>query len=885
MAISLWTPEVKEKFQAQLRTEGAIAYRWSCLLGAFLFFAGGFLDWFTSRPVFISLSLIRLFISIVCIGMYFTSKTQSARNHPYGYTLVFALLASLSITAMCLIQTGYQSPYYAGVCLVIVALGILFPYGVLATTIAIGICYLAYWIPVVIHAHFHFENTAILINNLFFLTLTGIIGITAAHIKISLKRELFLKLLGIEEAHLRLKEYDRLKSQFFSNISHELRTPLTLILGSVEKWNSTPKLVDEKSDLVGTIRSNALTVLKHVNDLLDLAKLEARKMVLKRSTVDLGELIKRNAGMFKILADEKKIDYQISVQDHWIASVDSEKIERILSNLLSNAFKFVPVGSQIKCSLVSDKNDLILEVEDNGTGIPTYLRERVFERFYQVDSGDSRSFGGTGLGLSIVKEFTELHGGEVHLLASQSGGARIVVRIPWFKPAENAISLRESEYLLTSLNENSVKSAQDLTRTQNQDLESFPSEGEMQSRILIIEDNFEMRKFLEDSLSLHFSVISFASAVNSLEKIRSLRPEVILSDLMLPGLSGAEFFKELRSDPDLQSIPVIFLTAKADDELRVQIIEQGAFDYLVKPFSIQELLVRLQNCLNFVRSRETLQKELKTKKSDLQALTGEIVLQKQELETAVQTALIARDDALDSSKAKTRFLNLVSHELRTPLSTVMMTAQFLYESLSGITDEKQKSLLETLLRASNSLKSLVETLLEYSRIQKGKFNPRLSSFYLSEFVHQVISEYRPLAESKGLLLKEFVDQDQLITCDSEMLRLILSNLVSNAIKYTKSGSISVETKLGSDSFQFSVIDTGIGIAPDYLDKIFEEFERAPGPQSFLPGLGLGLSLGKALISALGGKISVQSTLGEGTCFVVSIPDVYQESTDKKKMGT
>jgi signal transduction histidine kinase len=611
-----------------------------------------------------------------------------------------------------------------------------------------------------------------------------------------------------------------------------------------------------------------------VNDLLDISKVESGKMPLQRKPVNIVESFKRTTGIFQVLADEKKIDFSIESPDELWASVDDDKIERILMNLLSNAFKFVPSGCKI-CSRLKCENDLLIfEVEDNGPGIDPALREKVFDRFYQADAGDSKNFGGTGLGLSIVKDFAQLHGGTATILGSNRGGVLARIEIPWLRGDAN---LSEAAGV-PELHETKRAAIKEL-QVANEDNPSTAQN--VNADVLVIEDHLEMRDFLKQSLESECSVFAAANAAQALVYLKSHAPKLIVTDLMMPGMSGADFFKELLKDSELKSIPVMFLTAKADEHIRLEMISLGAFDYLLKPFSVDELRLKVRNALILIRSKQTLQSELKMRGADLSKLALEIVQQKHELELALKTAVLAREDAIESSKAKAGFLNMVSHELRTPLSVITMTAEFLSHESDRLGEDRRRQLTQTLLRSSQSLKALVETLLEYSRIKKGKFVSKMNAFDVLELVTLVTNEHRPLAEAKGLQLSVTVTQNETISTDRDLLRLVLSNLVSNAIKYTNSGAISLTATREENDIRIAVEDTGIGIESKYLDKIFDEFERVPGPSSFVPGMGLGLSLVKSLLAAVNGNISVNSTLGKGSRFDVLLRNVCQDLKQTK----
>ncbi|MDQ3908020.1 MAG: HAMP domain-containing histidine kinase, partial [Acidobacteriota bacterium] len=239
----------------------------------------------------------------------------------------------------------------------------------------------------------------------------------------------------LEGLYSRVKELDELKTQFFANVSHELRTPLALILGPAGRLLSSQGLPEHHRQSAEMIERNARALLKHVNDLLDISKLEAGKMIASYSETDLAELLRLTSAHFQSFASERGIDFKVDAPGSLRAEADAEKLQRVIINLLSNAFKFTPDGGRVSCTLRGGDDHATLEVSDSGPGVPADLREAIFERFRQVEGGASSRFGGTGLGLAISKEFVELHGGAITVSDAPEGGARFRVEVPTNAPA------------------------------------------------------------------------------------------------------------------------------------------------------------------------------------------------------------------------------------------------------------------------------------------------------------------------------------------------------------------------------------------------------------------------------------------------------------------
>ena len=409
----------------------------------------------------------------------------------------------------------------------------------------------------------------------------------------------------ITQLYQKTLELDELKNQFFANVSHELRTPLTLIMSPLtRRLEESGKSEVERRENEMMLR-NARLLYRHVSDLLDAAKLEAGRMTVDYARLDLGGLIRGIGSQFSSLAEERGIEFVIEISSFFEAEVDGEKIQRILLNLLSNAFKFTPNGGRIGLYLRREKGQAVIEVRDNGPGVPNNMRETVFERFRQVEGGEQRRFGGTGLGLAIVKEFAELHGGRAGVDEVVGGGASFTVRLPLAAPAGVVIQGMPS-HLDPVIDLQVVDELHPSSRTPRSPV-TVQAGGDT-PLVLIVEDNTDMNVYLTDTLRPYYRVACAFDGREGLEQALALQPDLIISDVMMPVMSGDQMVLELRRHSGMANVPIIILTAKADDELRVRLFKQGVQGYLGKPFSVEELLARVGGLMaSRLRSMEELQ--------------------------------------------------------------------------------------------------------------------------------------------------------------------------------------------------------------------------------------------------------------------------------------
>ncbi len=447
----------------------------------------------------------------------------------------------------------------------------------------------------------------------------------------------------LEEMTRKLKELDELKTQFFANVSHELRTPLALTLGRTEKLLSSDTLAPAQRRELEVVHRNARALLKQVNDLLDISKLEAGRMNVEFSDVDLARLVRRTVAHFDSLASDRHLRFAYKGPESLPAQVDPEKIERILLNLLSNAFKFTPDGGTIRCELIPDGPNTKLVVADSGPGIPPEMREAVFERFRQVESNSARRFGGTGLGLAIVRDMAQLHHGSVQVGEAPEGGAEFIVELPVRAPDSatvNSTALASAAPIDAQAEDvvHSLEPVQVDLPTTSSDVDSALASAPL---VLVVEDNPEMNRFIVETLASEYRVISALDGRDGLKKALTLQPDLVLSDVMMPEMSGEDLLRDLRSRPEFEGTPVILLTAKADQKHRVHVLRMGAQDYIMKPFSAEELRLRVRNLASMTLTRRVLQQELNTHTHDVQQLAHEVSLRTRQLHAAIEALRIS----------------------------------------------------------------------------------------------------------------------------------------------------------------------------------------------------------------------------------------------------
>ncbi|MBX3065426.1 MAG: response regulator [Anaerolineae bacterium] len=668
----------------------------------------------------------------------------------------------------------------------------------------------------------------------------------------TLNEEVGRRELEITQLYDRLFQLDQLKTQLFANVSHELRTPLSLILGLTEKMlagDSGSITGQQHRDLEGVDR-NARILLKHVNDLLDVAKLESGKMSANYADTDVAHLVRHTAGHFTSMALEHSINYSIDVPDKLDAQIDPDKIQRVLMNLLSNAFKFTPASGTVSCTMrvesAPDQHDpqLHLTIADSGPGIPAELRANVFERFFQVEGTSSRRFGGTGLGLAIAKDFVELHGGAISIGEAAEGGALITITLPLHAPTGSTVRSATEPTQYSKEFARTVSSS-DIVAADEEAVGSQPAADASAPLVLVVEDHAEMSRHIQDTLARDYRTVSAVNGPEGLRKALELRPDLIMSDMMMPGGSGDSMVTEIRSHAELSDVPILMLTAKADDESRIRLLRQGAQDYLLKPFAAEELRARVHNLVALKRARE----QLVERNDHLSRINAELDAVNQEL------------DAFSYS---------VSHDLRAPLRAIDGFAALLGEDLGENLPEEAEFDLKRIRHNVANMQTMINELLALARL--GRQSLSKTTVSTADLVRDSLQDLQ--GEIKGRQVDIRIGELPTTEADAVLLKQVFVNLISNALKYSRKREpaiIEIGTQPASKNnpVTYFVRDNGAGFDMQYADKLFGVFQRLHRAEEF-EGTGVGLAIVRRIITRHGGRIWVEAAVDQGAAFFFTL---------------
>ncbi|OJH37109.1 two-component system sensor histidine kinase/response regulator [Cystobacter ferrugineus] len=642
-----------------------------------------------------------------------------------------------------------------------------------------------------------------------------------------------------------LAELDRAKTAFFSNVSHEFRTPLTLMLGPLEDLLASGRLPDEVRQPLELIHRNGLRLFKLVNTLLDFSRLEAGRVQASYQPTDLAALTAGLTSAFDSAMEKAGLRLRVECEPLpepiW---VDREMWEKVVLNLISNAFKFTFDG-EIAVRLRWRGQHVELSVSDTGTGIPPEEQSRIFERFHQVRGARGRSHEGSGIGLSLVRELVKLHGGDMRVDSTPGQGSTFTVCIP------TGFAHLPRERLEAPLTQESTGLGAAPFLDEASSWLATPPPAPMQAptapeapsarglvpggHILLADDNVDMRDYVRRLLETRFTVVAVADGQAALAAARTHVPDLVLSDVMMPGLDGLGLLRELRADPRTAAIPIILLSARAGEEATVEGLQSGADDYLVKPFSARELLARVEGALRLARER------------------------------AERERL-----AVERAEFEQYLIGIVSHDLRNPLAAITLTATTLLRGTE--LGERQRKSIGRIFASAERANRMIRDLLDFTKARLGgglPIHPARLDFHA--LGRQVVDELQVAHPERVILLEQRGDGQA--HWDGDRMAQVLTNLIGNALHYSSTGtSVQVKALGEAETAVFEVHNEGVPIPEGQLPRLFQPMQRGEKTTDNAGrNVGLGLYIVEHIVRAHGGTIEVRSREGEGTTFRVRLP--------------
>jgi response regulator RpfG family c-di-GMP phosphodiesterase/signal transduction histidine kinase len=670
-------PQFEDRLNQEYNLRGRTRTAGFLSLVLYAMFIG--LDAVYTPQYFLTFLLLRLGV-MAGVGaiLYALRKARSGRA-TMNLALSLALLDAAGIAVMIYILGGFLTSYYQGLNIIVMGMIVLIPLAFRYTIYLYVSVWFMYTVPSVIRFLLDDRATVVdgvpiatwrfVVNNLTFLTSILAVGAIGSWVMENIRRRELRSRLQLEEmtaqlkeSNAKLKSLDELKTQFFANVNHELRTPLTLMLAPLKAVleGRMGKLTPSLKDTFETMQRNGYKLLKLINNLLDLSKLEEGKMRLKLKTVNLVDFIPPLLASVKPLADQKQIRLYYQHPPHAVdLTLDPDQFEKVVFNLLSNALKFTNKGGKITVYVEERDHTATMTIEDTGIGIPANMLESIFDRFSQVDGSKSRAQEGTGIGLALAREIVVVHKGGIHAESELGHGSRFIVELKKGEEHfDEAILDRRSEDLpiglrrrLTDTEEPRVQDiVTDHRRLQLVDLEKVDIESGRvdeakvhDALILCIDDNPEVLKLMKMLLADEFDLELVMSAEKGLKALREKSPDLILCDVMMPGMDGHAFARAVKSDETLKHVPIILVTARTGAEMIQEGLQAGADDYISKPFDSTELKARIRSQLR-LRQMES---EMALMNKNLRVRTLDLVEQQRSLFLSTVKSLASAIDAKD----------------------------------------------------------------------------------------------------------------------------------------------------------------------------------------------------------------------------------------------
>ncbi len=793
--------------------------------------AGTFLQW-------------RLLCSLTCLMCVLCTYRAWGRAHivALGYTACLAV--STPIAGMVIRIDPGVSTYYAGLNLCLLTIAVLFPWHPRHTFVVSVLIVAEFVLPVIVVGAL---DRPAFVSNLFFVVTTAAIGTLSSVAnfqeyvrRFDLSWSLEVHSRNLADANERLKQADELRNRFFANVSHELRTPLTLALSPLEALRSDPSVPASLAPTLRALHLDMLALGRRIEDLVDLARLDSRRMHLVRAPVDLGLLVDQVATVARPYATRHDLELVVEIAPGTVAMGDLNRLEQVVFNLLSNALKFTPPGGRVRVAVARvDPTRVRLEIEDTGPGMTDEQREELFERFGRTT--ETTVARGSGLGLALVKEFVDLHAGQIDVLTAPGQGCTFRVDLP--AAADDLVALVPS----TRREQLMLEFEADLPARATPTPTMLP---EMASRplVLVVDDNRRLRQFVAQTLASEFRVAEAADGNEALALLAEEVPAVVVSDVMMPGLDGRALLASIRREPRTRWVPVVLLTAHGDNEARDEALEEGASDYLAKPFAVRELRARVRNLV-----------ALRQVQTELQSTATA-------LEQALEETRAAQGRALRAEKlaAIGQLASGIAHEVKNPINYVVNFARPSRARLErlearlathdGLDPERRElaQVREALVRVvegSERVVGIVDGLQAFARGGGARVPVDLDT--------EARGALRLLTASLPDAVDVEVDLDARGTVLGSPMGAssILVNLVSNALRAVGDrGRVRVRTRSDATSVMLDVQDDGPGVAPDVRPRIWDPFFTTRGAGE---GLGLGLALvQRIVIDDFGGSIEL-----------------------------
>ncbi|MFM1560946.1 MAG: ATP-binding protein [Roseibacillus sp.] len=895
-----------DRFQMQEEEVRLVNARRGGLLAIIFVMGGLIMDWVVYREIFVEFLILRSACCCLVGGVLALLYVPKLRSSAPLLIHMIALLPLLTLYWM-LVQievspevlaipgrSAGDGQYYAGLNLNMVGAVLIlrwrFGDGVLNASLCIG-GYLAVAMAM--------EFTALnVITSVFFLFVTGTFACAGLFFynrlrfaEFCLREEVLAQQEELAENHRKLQELDETKTRFFANISHELRTPLTLILAPIEKMQSLNAVRNDAklSELVESLEDNGMRLLRLINDLLDLVRLDSGEMPVRPERFSPFVFIDGLGRNLNPMAERKRINlsWSANCEEDREVFLDRDRLEKIVLNLAVNALKFTPPSGTVSLTVGIEDEEFTLQVADNGAGMREDQISAAFERFWQADTSAAKKYRGVGIGLALVKSLTESMDGEVGIESKFGEGTTFTIRVPLIEmPAGEVMpEVEDDEDSLMAIHSKARiagaigrdETAPSPHDTAGQLAAAGLEGGAKRELVLVAEDESGLRRFLRGEIEeMGCGVIEACDGAEGWDLARQFQPQLIILDYMMPEMDGITLTQRLRHNDSTSQVPILLVTAAADETPRIQALEAGVSDFLTKPFTTAELRLRIRNLLE----RQRYQRQLGERKREL-----EVALDERDVALAEIKQNEARLLQAEKLSSLGRMSAGIVHEVNNPLNYVKTALHTLRVYSDDVKGDEREEFNETIMDAEEGVDRVIRIVSDLRSLTKGEatMKEEIKVADTIENARRLLSD-----ELDGLEFTVDVPQDQTVTGNAIQLCQVFMNIIQNsaqALEGARERGVEPKVEIRSETnaeggVRIHIRDNGTGIAVEDQRQVFDPFftKRDVGA-----GMGLGLSICHSILESHKGRIEVESEPGQFTELIITFPpprwDEYPDEDD------
>ncbi|MCP5536063.1 MAG: response regulator [Akkermansiaceae bacterium] len=869
------TQSLRELFRASEEQSKKLNCQQAAVFGAVFMLVGVTLDMVVYPDMVRDIFFNRLITAVLLVVLGFLVRIVASVILTRLVIHTIAILPLASISYMIYQTEGALSPYYGGLNLVLVGATLLLRWSTFDSAINVALCLLTYawalfsygsdWGDAFIPSYFIFVTGAIASTGTYFYN-------QGRFREFCLTREVADANEKLENTNQQLRAMDETKSRFFANLSHELRTPLTLILGPTENLRASKKIHGDPilEEHLDTIEDNGYRLLRLINDILDLVKLDSGESPPRPESVQVDDFISGLTSNLKPIAELKGINISChcNAVDRKTVWLDRDRLEKIILNLAVNAVKFTAKGGAIALSADILEDDLVLSVADTGEGMSEEDVANVFVRFWQADMSARRKHRGAGIGLSLVKSLTESMGGDVQVESQLGKGTTFTVRIPAPEPPEGAdepgIEARTADVLEKFNEQARIRTdhkvardtvENDLADTGPDTLATGDGSRRKKKRVLVADDEEAMRKFIVRQL-VDYELVQASDGTEAWELALSTRPDLIILDLMMPGMDGIEVTRRIRESDELARVPIILITAQASESPRLEALEAGVNDFISKPFSTVELSVRAKSLLD-------------SSEFEVQLAENHVQLELAYGQLKEQESLLVQTEKLSSLG---RMSAGIVHEVNNPLNYTKTALHALKTFKEGLPEDEREDFLDVLEDAQEGVQRVIGIVSDLRSFTRGD-----AALMREQNLSEIVESARRLTSSalSGIEFAAEIDPALEVEGNEGQLCQLFVNLLQNAARAIEvkradygpfDGKISLRASVDADGGVLVTLrDNGCGIKEEDIDRIYEPFFTK---NDVGEGMGLGLSICHRILKQHKATINLESEVGKFTEFTI-----------------